>query len=73
MFRNSVCLVVQKSGIGKLPQNEYLHEETSQFFEGQGHYDSQMKHCCKCYSSKSFAVFKLRTSYSNDKREKEVT
>ena len=53
MFRNSVCLVVQQSGIGTLPQNEYLHRETGQFFEGQGHYDSQTKHRCQCYSSKS--------------------
>ena len=68
MFRNSVCSVVQQSGLGTLSQNEYLHRETGQFFEGQGHYDSQMKHCFPCYSSKS--VFKLRTSYSNDTREK---
>ena len=40
MFRNSVCLVVQQSGIGTLPQNEYMHIETGHFFEGQGQYDS---------------------------------
>ena len=40
MFRNSVGLVVEHSGIGTIPQKEYLHRKTVQFFEGQGHYDS---------------------------------
>ena len=71
MFRNSVCLVVQQSGIGTLPQNEYLHRETGQFFEGQGHYDSQMKHCCQCYSSKSLQClsFVLHIQTINGKRK----
>ena len=71
MFRNSVCLVVQHSGIGTLPQNEYLHRETGQFLVGQGHYDSQMKHCCQYYSSKSLEClsFVLHIQTINGKRK----
>ena len=71
MFHNLVCLVVQQSGIGTLPQNEYLHRETGQFYEGQGHYDSQMKHCCQCYSSKSlqYLSFVLHIQTINGKRK----
>ena len=43
----------QQSDIGTIPQKEYLHRETGQYVEGQGHHDSQMKHFCRWYSSKS--------------------
>ena len=71
MFHNLVCLVVQQSGIETLPHNEYLHRETGQFFEGQGHYDSQMKHYCQCYSSKSLQClsFVLHIQTINGKRK----
>ena len=71
MFRNAVRLVVQQSAIGTLPQNKYLHREPGQFFEGQGHYDSQMKHCCQCYSSKSLQClsFVLYIKTINGKRK----
>ena len=40
LFRKSVCLIVQQIGISTTPQKEYLHRNTGQVFEGQGHYDT---------------------------------
>ena len=53
LLRNSVYLVVLQSGIGTIPQKEYLHRETGKFFKGQGHYDSQIEHFCQYYSYES--------------------
>ena len=71
MFRNSVCLVIKQIGIGTLSQNEYLNRETGQFFEGQGHYDSQMKHFCQYYSSESLQClsFVLHIQTINGKKK----
>ena len=71
MFRNSVCFVVQQSGIGTIPKEDYLLRETGQLFEGQGHYDSQIKHFCQCYSSESMQClgFLLHIRKINGKRK----
>ena len=53
LFRNSVCIVVQHIGIGKLSYKEYFHTETGQCFEGQGHYDSKSEHFCQFSISES--------------------
>ena len=63
--------MVQQIGIGIFPQKEYLHRKTGQFFEGQGHQDSEMKHFCQCYSSESMQClgFLLHVQKINEKRK----
>ena len=63
--------MVQQSGIGTIPQKEYLHRGTGQFFKGQGHEDSEMKHFCQCYSSESMQClgFFLHIQKINGKRK----
>ena len=74
LFCNSVCLLVQHIGISTLSKKEYLHTETSQLFEGQGHYDSKTGHFCQCSISKSLQRlgFLLRIQKINGERKPNI-